>query len=168
MVVAHAVSASGPHIEVLIVAGGFFLLGVVFFVQKSVKPLISLALVALGLVMGTGAFVLSDSAPAAEEKRVVLQDPKPGEVVPANEPFRLRVAIVGGKLASSQTATDGGHLHLIVDGAILPNMPTTTTPMAPPLEPGKHELAVEYVGPDHVSFRPRVIDTIEITAKKGA
>jgi hypothetical protein len=164
LVLAHALNQSGPHLEVLIVAGGFLLLGVIFFIQKSVKPIVSLTLVVLAVVMGTGAFVLN-KAPAAQGRRVVVREPNPGDAVEARKSFRLDVALVNAKLASSATATDGGHLHVIVDGAVQTNMAPTTSPRVNPLKPGKHELAVEYVGPDHVSYSPRVIDRIEITAK---
>jgi hypothetical protein len=163
VILAHALNQSGPHWEVLIVAGGFLLLGVVFFIQKSVKPVVSIALVLLALAMGTGAFVLGN-APAAEGRRVVLREPKPGDVVDAGKPLRLDVAVVGGQLASSQGATDGGHLHVIVDGAVT-SMKPTTTPKVAPLKPGEHELTVEFVGPDHLSYRPRVQDTIAIRAE---
>jgi hypothetical protein len=73
--------------------------------------------------------------------------------------------VIGGKLASSPTATDGGHLHILLDGAVTSNMTPTTTPKVQGLEPGDHELAVEFVGPDHISFQPKVIDRIEITAE---
>jgi hypothetical protein len=164
MVLAHALNQSGPHVEVLIVAGGFFLLGVVFFVQKSVKPVVSVGLLLLAVAMATGAFALAPDQPASQGRRVVVRDPKPGEVVPAGEPFRLDVAVLGGKLASNRSATDGGHLHVTVDGAVL-SMPPTTTPRVDPLDPGEHEITVEFVNARHFSYEPRVTDTIEITAE---
>jgi hypothetical protein len=52
-----------------------------------------------------------------------------------------------------------------VDGAVTSNMTPTTTPKIDALKPGPHELTVEYVGPDHISYKPRVTDTIEIEAE---
>jgi hypothetical protein len=164
VILAHALNQSGPHVEVLIVAAGFLLLGVVFFIQKSVKPVVSVTLVVVAAAMATGAFVLGPSNPASQGRRVVVREPKPGDVVPAGKAFRLDVAVLGGKLATSRTAADGGHLHVLVDGAVT-SMPPTTTPRLAPLEPGKHELTVEFVNSQHFSYEPRVTDTIEITAK---
>jgi hypothetical protein len=164
VILAHALNQSGPHIEALIVAGGFLLLGVVFFVQKSVKPVVSVTLVVLAMAMGTGAFVLGKN-PAAQGRRVVVRDPKPGDTVPAGKQIPLDVALVGARLASSGTAKDGGHLHVLVDGAVT-SMPTATkTPKVGPLKPGEHQLTVEFVDYTHRSFSPRVTDTIEIRAK---
>jgi hypothetical protein len=164
VILAHALNQSGPHVEVLIVAGGFLLLGVVFFIQKSVKPVVSVTLVVLAAAMATGAFVVG-SNPAARGRRVVVRDPRPGETVPAGKRIPLDVALVGARLASSATAKDGGHLHVLVDGAVT-SMPTAIqTPRVGPLEPGEHELTVEFVSYNHFSFSPRVTDTIEIRAK---
>lgn len=165
MTLAHALDQSGPHIEVLIVAGGFFLLGVIFFIQKSVKPVVSVGLVALAIALGTGAFTLGTYPPAAEGRRVVIREPKPGDVVDARERLRLDIALIGGELASRPNATDGGHLHVLVDGAVVEFAGVTTTPRIEPLGQGEHTLQVEYVDSQHLSFKPKVTDTIEIRAE---
>jgi hypothetical protein len=164
MTLAHALDQSGPHLEVLIVAAGFFLLGIVFFIQKSVKPVVSVTLAVLAAAMATGAFVLGPESPAAEDRRIVVQEPKPGDVIEAGKPVPLKVGIVGGRLASSATAGDGGHLHILVDGA-LSMPPPSQEPELDPLEPGRHEIVVEFVDRTHRSFTPKVRDAIEITAE---
>jgi hypothetical protein len=165
VVLAHALNQTGPHVEVLIVAGGFFLLGIVFFVQKSVKPVVSVGLVVVAAALATGAFTLTDDAPASQGRRIVIREPKPGDVVPAEKRIPLDVALINAELASSGTASDGGHLHVLVDGAVTSMPPTNETPTVAPLPPGDHELTVEFVNYQHRSFDPRVTDTIEITAE---
>ncbi len=162
MPLAHTLDQSGPHIEYLAVAGGFLLLGIVLFVQKSVKPIISIAIILLALGVGTGAFFVG-GAPAAAGRSVVITSPKPGESVPALERFELQVAINGGKLARSPGAQSGGHLHIFVDGALV-DMPTTANPMVT-LKEGTHRLGVEFVDAQHVSYKPKVVDEIEVVAK---
>jgi hypothetical protein len=165
VVLAHALNQSGPHVEVLIVAGGFLLLGVVFFIQKSVKPVVSVSLVVIAAALATGAFALGNDPPAAQGRRVVVRDPKPGETVPAGKQVPLDVAVVGARLSTSGTDKGGGHLHVLVDGAVTSMPPATSTPKIGPLKPGEHELTVEFVSYTHASFSPRVTDTIAITAE---
>lgn len=45
-------------------------------------------------------------------------------------------------------------------------MPSTLTTEVE-LEPGEHELRVEYVDPDHASYDPPVEQRITVTAEKG-
>lgn len=162
MTFAHAATSTGPHAEYLLVAIGFFVLGTILFVQKTAHPLICLLLVALALTVGTGAFVLKDE-PAAAGRRVVILSPKPGDVVPAGEPVAIEVGVQGGKLASSASATDGGHLHVFVND-LLEKMPVTPEPTIS-LKKGRHKLGVEYVDANHRSFSPKVYDEIEVRAR---
>ena len=165
MNLAHAAGAGGPHSEYLMVAAGLLVLGVLLFVQKSVAPAVSISLILGALAVGTGAFVVGADEPAALGRRIVITSPKPGDVVAANEPFRIEVAITGAELASSTTAEDGSHIHVYVDGLVLKH----TTAVNPRIEvgPGKHSLRIELAGPDHVAYKPAVADEIEVIAKRG-
>lgn len=162
MPLAHTLDQSGPHIEYLAVAGGFLILGTILFVQKSVKPVFSIAIILLALGVGTGAFLVG-GPPAAAGRSVVITTPKPSETVAAREPFEVQVAINGGRLARFPGDQSGGHLHIFVDGALV-DMPTVATPTVT-LKEGTHRLGVEFVDPQHVSYKPKVQDEIEIVAE---
>ncbi len=163
MLVAHVAQGSGPHTEYLILAAGFLLLGVVLFAQRSVSPVISIALILVALAVGTGAFVLN-RAPAAAGRSIVITEPRPGDTVPAGEPVPVDVTVSD----SSETNDGGGakgHIHVFVDGDLVA-MPAKMDAASVELDKGEHTLAVEYVSsPDHRSFTPKVIDQIEITAR---
>ena len=58
MLLAHAAEASAPHPEYLVAAAAFLLLGGVLYVQKSVKPVVSVVLVLLAVALASGAFVV--------------------------------------------------------------------------------------------------------------
>jgi hypothetical protein len=160
---AHVLTGSGVHPEWLLVAAGLLALGIIMFVQKSAKPIMSVAVILAGIVVGTGAFVWRNAPSSAQGTRVVITNPKPGDVVPAGKPVKLDVGLQGGSLAASTNATDGGHLHVFVDGKLV-NMPATLTPEVR-FRPGGRELAVEYVDSAHRSYQPKVIDQIRITAE---
>jgi hypothetical protein len=142
-------------------AGAFLVLGITFFIQKSVKPVISVVLVALAVALGSGAFVLNRSP--AESRVVRIVEPNPGDTVAANDRVPLEVVLSGAPLATSASADEGGHLHVYVDGELV-DMPTTLEPEVE-MEPGRHTLTVEYVDNEHKRFDPRVTDQIEIRAR---
>ena len=162
MPLAHAVGSSGPHAEFLIVAGALFLLGVLFYIQKAVKPVVSVVLVVIAIALGTGAFFLNDQS-AAEGRSVAITEPKPGDTVPANKSITLQVAVNGGELAAESDAANAGHLHIYVDGSLV-DMPSTARPKLE-LKRGAHTLTVEYVDSEHRSFNPQVTDEIEVEAR---
>jgi hypothetical protein len=95
---------------------------------------------------------------------VSFASPQDGATVPANEPFEVEIDLEGGELAASASDA-GGHLHIFADGSVL-SMPSTTTAEVT-LEPGEHELKVEYVDIQHASYDPPVQETITVTAEKG-
>lgn len=161
MLLAHT-AASGPHTEYLVLAGAFLVLGIVLFVQKTVKPVVSLAIILLAVALGSGAFILGGSSPAAGGIRVVVLEPKPGDPVPAGEEFPLEVGLNGAQMASSPNAGDGGHIHVYVDGELI-DMPTTLKPMVK-LKEGKHTITVEFVDAKHRPYAPAVVDSIEVVA----
>lgn len=162
MLLAHVAQSAGPHTEYLILAGGFLLLGVVLFAQKSVKPVFSIGLILLALALGTGAFVLNQD-PSAENRVVVITEPKPGDLVEAKKPIPIEVNVTDPSAGAN--GSPKGHIHVFVDGDLVA-MPAQIDEASVELDKGDHTLAVEYVsGPEHKSFKPKVIDEIEITAR---
>ncbi|MDQ3956389.1 MAG: hypothetical protein M3285_12665 [Actinomycetota bacterium] len=162
MLLAHVAQSGGPHTEYLILAGGFLLLGLVLFAQKSVKPVFSIGLILLAVALGTGAFVLNRD-PSAGDRIVVITEPKPGDVVEAKKPIPIEVNVTDPSGGSDSSPK--GHIHVFVDGNLVA-MPAQIDAASVELDKGDHTLSVEYVtGPDHKSFNPKVIDEIEISAR---
>ncbi len=63
MVLAHTITPGGPETEYLVVAGAMLVLGVVFFIQKNVKPIVPVILIVGAVAVGAGAFAFrSDGA----------------------------------------------------------------------------------------------------------
>ncbi|MDQ4142792.1 MAG: DUF4399 domain-containing protein [Actinomycetota bacterium] len=162
MVFAHAVGSSGPHVEFLVMAGALLVLGVLFYVQKAVKPVVSVVLVVLAIALGSGAFFLEEES-VAQGRSVAITEPKPGDTVEADEPTTLLVAVNGGALAGESNEANAGHLHVYVDGAVV-DMPSRSR-MEVVLPRGRHTLAVEYVDAEHRPFDPVVKDEIEVEAR---
>ncbi len=117
---------------------------------------VGLALVGLVADMGGG----TGDRP---EARVAVVEPEVASIVPAGQPVRVRAALEGARLATSPQDTEGGHLHLYVDRK-LQQMPYSTEAEIT-LEPGRHELTVEYVDARHVSYDPPIDDTVVVTAR---
>jgi hypothetical protein len=171
-VVAHTFGEGGPDVELIVFGAALLVLGIVFFVQKSAKPVVSLVLVLASFALVAGAFTL-DTGDATEasgpgvtsEAEVVIVEPSDGEVVEAGAPLQLEVEVEGGTLVEGVTSDDPteGHLHIFVDGALV-DMPSSASSMIE-LEPGTHELTVEFTQADHRSFEPRVLATIELVAE---
>lgn len=169
MQLAHTLGTGGPEIEFLILAGAMLVLGVAFFFQKGVKPIVSLILVLGAFALSAGAFIFksdTSTAPAAAiDAAITIESPAAGDTVPANDPLQLTVDLQGGRLTAENASDDprDGHLHVYVDGELI-SMPTTATPEVE-LEPGLHEITVEFTQADHRSFEPRILDTVEVTAE---
>ncbi len=169
MELAHTLGTGGPEIEFMILAAAMLVLGIVFFFQKGVKPVVPLILVLGAFALSAGAFIFksdTSTAPAAGIDAVItIESPAPGDTVPANEPLQLSVDLQGGRLTAENASDDPreGHLHVYVDGELV-SMPTEATPEVE-LEPGSHEITVEFTQADHRSFEPRILDTVEVTAE---
>ena len=161
MIVAHAAGSSGPHPEFLVVAGALLVLGVLFYIRKAVKPIVSVVLVVLAIALGSGAFIIE--ADSASARSIVITEPKPGDTVRAGEPIRVQVAVDGGSLAGESDDPNAGHLHIEVDGELIA-MPSTREPKIS-FAPGRHTLTAEYVDGRHQSFEPEVRDEIELKAR---
>ena len=97
------------------------------------------------------------------EARVAVVEPEMAAIVPAGQPVKVSAALEGARLATSPQDTEGGHLHLYVDRK-LQQMPYSTEAEIT-LEPGRHELTVEYVDARHVSYDPPIDDAVVVTAR---
>ena len=148
----------------LLIAAGVAFVGA--FVFRSVKPDKvgpAWALFAAGALLAAAAFIVPNLGGGTDAK-VSFSSPKDGETVPANVPISIAVNLEGGELATSSSDA-GGHLHIFVDGSVI-SMPSTLATEVE-LEPGEHELRVEYVDLQHASYDPPVEETITVTAEKG-
>lgn len=165
MVLAHTLGAGGPDFEMLMIAGALVVLGIVFFFQRSVKPMTAFVLLVVGVGVGSGAFFVGAQTGNAGPSRagVIINSPSDGITVPANTDIPFDVSVRGGTLATEQGPNSGGHLHVYVDGT-LDSMPSGGPPVVN-LTPGKHVITIEYVGPKHVSFSPPVQTDVSVTAK---
>lgn len=167
---AHTLGQGGPEIEFLIVAAAMLALGVIFFMQKAVKPVVSVVLVIGAFAMGVGAFAAGGSdatTPVGEcgassgsngETSITIGAPEEGETVSAGEPYQLEIELEGG---SGDAA--GGHFDVSVDGQ-LETMTSQPDPEVT-LTVGEQELRVEYVTSQHESFDPPVFATVCVTAE---
>lgn len=149
--------------QLLIAAFGAGVLGIVFFMQKAVKPQVSVTLLLVAVALGVTAFALG-GGPSAPDVTLRFVTPTDGATVPANEDIEVTIEVQGGKLVTGTDSTveGGGHLHIYVDGVTFA-MPTTETSEIE-LERGVHVLSAEFVTPDHHPFSPPIIEEIEVTA----
>jgi hypothetical protein len=163
LVLAHSLGAGGPELELLIVAAGLVVLGTVFFLQRSVKPELSVVLVVVGVGFGIGAWTLAPEPVSGRGIDVAIAAPREGDTVPAGKPVRLEASVQGAQLQSMGGGSNAGHLHIFVDDELVA-MPVSATPSVT-VERGTHEIAVEYVDARHVSLSPRVLDRVTVTAR---
>jgi hypothetical protein len=170
---AHTLGAGGPDLELFLFAAALLVLGVVLFLQKSAKPVVSVVLLIAALAVGTGAFAFggsssstsSGTAPAPDGVEVQITAPDDGSSVPAGRPLTVEADINGGRLTTATESDDPtqGHLHVFVDDELI-SMPTRPAQEVE-LEAGDHTIVVEFTTADHRSFEPRILDSIEVTAE---
>jgi hypothetical protein len=79
------------------------------------------------------------AARAGSDPDVRIVSPADGDVVPAGEPFRLRMRITPRDFA--------GHVHLFVDGKLRKMVFEDSTRLR--LKSGRHAIKVEMVDDDH-------------------
>lgn len=122
-----------------------------------------LTLIAVGLLVAVVGLVLPGiTRGQTVHGHVLIVEPANGSEVEAGRPVKVE-ARVDAPLASSATDRTGGHLHLYVDGR-LRQMPYSTEAEVI-LEPGRHEIRVEYVDNRHVSFDPPSEDAVTVRAR---
>jgi hypothetical protein len=118
-------------------------------------------LVVLGVATVIGGVLLTNRD-RGSDVHLTIVEPAFNATVPADQPVKVRVAVEGGDLATGPKDRTGGHLHLSVDGK-LQQMPYGTE-MDVTLARGRHAISVEYVDNRHASFRPPVVQAIEVIA----
>ena len=167
---AHTLGAGGPDLELMVIAGALAVLGIVFFFQEAVKPLVSFALIAAGIVAGAVAFAIGGADVASQPTGASVQgapggatveilSPSDGDTVSADQTFDIEYRVDTGTLDDEEV----GDMHVYVDGQ-LQSMQTAEV-LEAELEPGSHTVAVELAQADHSSFEPAIIDEIRLTAE---
>jgi hypothetical protein len=148
-----------------LVLGGAVLAGIgimLWALKKGGRWAAPIAAAAGVIVLSLGFIVPSVGGGANSAAVVSIVQPSNGAQVPAGSPVLLRVALQNGSIATSATDQSGGHLHLYVDGQ-LQQMPYSNQALVN-LQPGPHNLRVEYVDNRHVSFDPPIAATVTVTA----
>lgn len=153
----------GPNVPLLVVAGVALVAGILVGTSKRARAWMTWGALGVALVAGGLAFGLPELGGAEGDAHVRFLEPADGERVAAREPFTVTIAVDGGRVATSEADTEGGHLHLYVDGNL--EQQPSSTQFDVRLAPGSHELRIEYVDHQHVSFDPPVEATITLTAR---
>lgn len=164
MILAHGVGGTGPEIELLILGAGLVLFAAFKGAQKRSTNIL-VALVGAGMLVA--AFVLPKSQStrtAPSDVAISIKSPVDNEVVPANEKVNVQVELENAALTDETQGTDPrlGHIHIYVDGSVV-SMPTELNADIE-LEPGEHDLMVEYVAADHSRFEPPITDEVTVDA----
>jgi hypothetical protein len=116
------------------------------------------------------------SRPVARHPSITILTPKDGSNVHGST-VKLSTAVKGFKVANKQfqrSVAGEGHVHFYLDVKKLPtkhvypsSVPyrsiSSTTYTWTGVSPGRHTLAVQLVGNDHVPRRPQVKDRVRIT-----
>lgn len=162
---AHAVGpGAGVEIELLLVAGAVLFFGFRLRSSPRVKGWVPGVTMGAAVVLGAIAVALptapSSSRPSNVSLRIV--SPADGDRVPAGSPFEVQASVRGATVARSASDVGKGHLHVYVDGQ-LQQMPYSTTTEVK-LPQGEHEIGVEYVDPQHVSYSPPIQNFVVVTA----
>jgi hypothetical protein len=93
--------------------------------------------------------------------RLAVVSPENGEIVRGST-VELRVELEGARLvpqATTETAPDEGHLHVLLDDTLI-SMTEGTEQEIPDVAAGMHRLTVEFVASDHAPFDPRVVAVV--------
>ena len=104
----------------------------------------------------------------ATEATVEILKPAQNAVLDSGQ-VELEIDLEGGRigsLASVENRPGEGHLHISVDGK-LATMDGAAEQVIP-VEPGRHELEVEFVANDHAPFCKRVNDRVRFTVEDAA
>lgn len=170
LLLAHFFDGSQPDVELLVFGVLCLLLAIVLFFQKNVKRQIPPILVLVAGSLITAAVALggppeTEISARPSDLSLEIISPTDGAEVAAGEEVMISVDIGGGTLVSDSSSDDpsAGHLHIFVDGSLVAMPTSADAPVQ--LDPGVHELMVEFTKADHSSFVPRVLDRIEVEAR---
>jgi hypothetical protein len=140
-------------------------LAAIFFFQKTASRQASLILAVLGAAAITGAFTFaggSSESEAHHDAAIAIAAPEDGATVEAGT-LPVQIELTGAELAGESSSEDAGHVHVYVDGKVV-DMPSSLD-VEVDMEPGEHELAVEFVDAGHAALDPPVTDSVTITAE---
>jgi hypothetical protein len=154
---AHAVGpGGGVEIELLLVAGAVLIFGYTLRSSESARPWMPWAVIVAGVGLAALSFALPQLTQPDRPSNVSLEivSPASGAQLPSGRPVKIDVDLNGATVARSASDTGKGHLHVYVDNQ-LQQMPYSTSATVT-LEPGAHELTVEYVDPQHISYSPPI------------
>jgi hypothetical protein len=91
--------------------------------------------------------------------KVSILAPRNGQVVNGGDNLTLKLGLTGAKIVQATTTKvrpDQGHVHVMLDGKLI-SMNYQLSEKLPKLEPGAHQIQVEFVAADHLPFDPRVL-----------
>ena len=160
---AHTATSSGPNTEILLLGAGMLVLAAVFFFQKTASRQASLILAVLGVAAITGSFAFGGGSSADHHNAsIAIASPEDGATVEAGA-VPVEIELTGAELAGESSSEDAGHIHIYVDGEVV-GMPSSLD-VEVDIEPGEHELEVEFVDADHAALDPPVTDGVTITAE---
>jgi hypothetical protein len=164
MVLAHTTAGGTIEIELLLLGLGFLAAAFFFRPSQTGNPRAAVVTLVVGIGLIAGSFVLPQVQTDAPTSDATLQitSPQDGDTVDAGDPVAVTVDLEGGTIAS-RSSPSGGHMHIFVDD-ILESMPTSLN-MEVELQPGEHQIRVEYVDPKHMSFVPPVQEVVTVTAR---
>jgi hypothetical protein len=141
----------------------------------------ALLAVAVGLVIAAAfvpQLIVRSTTPAASfgprpSSPVTIDVREPGDGTRTDaEQITVRIDVVGGTLTqttSSSISPDTGHVHLLLDGAIV-SMSGDTLQVVDirNIAPGSHTLTAEFVAADHLPFDPPVTATVTFVKEPTA
>lgn len=108
-----------------------------------------------------------DERPTTGANLTILS-PSEGEAFDTTEvPVALEVE--GGEIVSMATTENvegEGHIHISLDGSLTSMLGEAEQTIT--VEPGEHELEVEYVANDHAPFCTRIVDRTQFSVETGA
>lgn len=163
MILAHGVGGTGPEIELLILGAGLVLFAAFKGAQKRSTNIL-VALVGAGMLVAAFVLPQPSTRQAPSDVAISIKSPVDNAVVPANEKLNVQVELENAELTDETQGTDPrlGHIHIYVDGSVV-SMPTELNANIE-LEPGEHDLMVEYVAADHSRFEPPITDEVTVDA----
>jgi hypothetical protein len=164
VILAHTVGAvGGVEIELFLLGAGFLVAAFFFRPSQVGNARTAVVCLILGIALMTGSVIVPRVSQSTTTARVSIVAPTDGAEVPAKEPVPIEVQIKGGKVAASAQDPNAGHLHVFVDDQ-LQSMPTSIETDVT-LTPGPHEIKIEFVDSQHLSYNPPVADTVKVTAR---
>lgn len=156
-------SSGGSGISLPLLLGGIALAAAALATRGKIVAAGACAVFAVGVALaGASLFAGGGNGSSRPDVHIAVVQPADGDTVPAGQPITIQVN-VDGPLATGPQDSDGGHLHLSVDGQ-LQQMPYTASAEVT-LELGRHDVTVEYVDNEHLSYDPRIENSIEVEAR---